>query len=380
MKILRHLELSGYKSIKNVQLDLFPGINILIGQNGSGKSNLLNFIKLLEEDVLDLDSDYKVLVEWSSGDDIYKKELEQVHSTAGTSIFANLDMDIAALKSRKEIKGKISKNKSIVFESSVIGVNKYKANLTNEVENNDELELNFSIELIDFYNKKQMPFLSNPADSELSYDGAIGVFSLNIPFGPSLAFTLGTMSEAGGFSRDIVHDHFSIYLRALLNFVKEYSPVQDVRLKDIFKISEGSEIKTIENVQLEFLVSDSWYKWDQLSDGTRRILTIIDSVYHATDIILIEEPELGIHPHQLSQLLDFLAEMSEKKQIIISTHSPDVLDSIGIDSLEKINIVEMNSGQTTVHKLTDEQKEKAKIYYDETGTIGDYWKHSDLEI
>jgi AAA15 family ATPase/GTPase len=380
MKTLRHLELSGYKSIKNVQLDLFPGINVLIGQNGSGKSNLLSFIKLLEDDVLDLDSNYKVLVEWSSGEDVYKKELEQAHSSTDLSMFAILDMDIASLKSKKEIKGKISKNNSILFESSVNGVDKYKANLIQEVENNVELEPGFRIDLIDFYNKKQLPFLSNPEDSEFSLDGGTAIFNLNIPFGSPLAFVLVIIDGTSEFSRDYVHRQFSNFSRAILDKVKEYSPVQDVRLKDIFKISEDKEIRTIENVQLEFLVSDSWHKWDQLSDGTRRILTIIDSVYYAKDIILIEEPELGIHPHQLSLLLDFLSIMSEEKQIIISTHSPDVLDSIGIDSLEKINIVEMKSGQTAVHKLSKEQKEKAKIYYDETGTIGDYWKHSDLEI
>ena len=382
MKTLRHLELSGYKSIKNVKLDFYAGINVLIGQNGSGKSNLLNFIKLLEEDVLSLESDYKIKVEWFD-DDEYKKELEQINSLPNASIFDSLNLDITKLKSKKTIQGKISKNKSTIFENSVIGVDKYKASLVKEIEINKDLELvEPRFKLIDFYNKEQLPFFSSPEDAELSFDGGLKVYNLNIPFGVVLFTTFFMTGRETKVTKEYVHTNFSLHAAALLEYVQVYSPIQDVRLKDIFTISQSEKevSKSIENVQLEFLVNDSWYKWEQLSDGTRRILTIIDGVYFEQDIVLLEEPELGIHPHQLSLLIEFLTEMSEEKQIIISTHSPDVLDSVNMDSLNRINIVSINEKGTSVHKLTDEQKEKAKIYFEETGTIGDYWKHSDLEI
>ena len=46
MHMLKRIELKGYKSIKNINLDLRP-LNVFIGANGSGKSNLVSFFKLL---------------------------------------------------------------------------------------------------------------------------------------------------------------------------------------------------------------------------------------------------------------------------------------------------------------------------------------------
>ncbi|EJU29651.1 MULTISPECIES: AAA family ATPase [Capnocytophaga] len=43
---MNYLHLTGYKTFKNIQLDLSP-INILIGANGSGKSNFISFFELL---------------------------------------------------------------------------------------------------------------------------------------------------------------------------------------------------------------------------------------------------------------------------------------------------------------------------------------------
>jgi predicted ATPase len=47
MHLLKRIELKGYKSIKNMDLELRP-LNVLIGANGAGKSNLISFFKLLE--------------------------------------------------------------------------------------------------------------------------------------------------------------------------------------------------------------------------------------------------------------------------------------------------------------------------------------------
>ena len=48
MAILRRVTLSGFKSIKTMDLELRP-LNVLIGANGAGKSNLVSFFKMLNE-------------------------------------------------------------------------------------------------------------------------------------------------------------------------------------------------------------------------------------------------------------------------------------------------------------------------------------------
>ncbi|RZK13568.1 MAG: ATP-binding protein, partial [Hymenobacter sp.] len=93
-----------------------------------------------------------------------------------------------------------------------------------------------------------------------------------------------------------------------------------------------------------------------------------------------EEPELGIHPHQLHLLLNFLREQSEKHQLIITTHSPQVLDMLREDELDRITICELHKTKgTQFRKLKKTQQDDARRYMREVGFLSDYWRLGDLE-
>ena len=97
-------------------------------------------------------------------------------------------------------------------------------------------------------------------------------------------------------------------------------------------------------------------------------------------IILLEEPELGIHPDQLHKLLLFLREQSEKHQLIITTHSPQVLDMLNEDELDRITICELDENKgTQFRKLKKAQIATAKKYMKEVGFLSDYWRYGSLE-
>lgn len=93
---------------------------------------------------------------------------------------------------------------------------------------------------------------------------------------------------------------------------------------------------------------------------------------------MVEEPELGIHPHQLTKILEFLKNESREKQVIISTHSPLVLDVLKEDELDRITIAKYENG-TKFYKLGKQEINKAKKYINEVGELSYYWLHSDLE-
>jgi predicted ATPase len=99
-----------------------------------------------------------------------------------------------------------------------------------------------------------------------------------------------------------------------------------------------------------------------------------------TPIIFFEEPELGIHPHQLHLLMTLLKERAEKQQIIISTHSPQVLDVLGADDLHRIFITEIDPEKGTIlRKMTRSEIAKAKAYLKDEGMLSDYWRFSDFQ-
>ena len=86
-----------------------------------------------------------------------------------------------------------------------------------------------------------------------------------------------------------------------------------------------------------------------VSDGTSDIIALIVALYFEKgDLILIEEPERNIHPSLLSRLVQMMKESSTEKQIIITTHSPEVLRS---SNLEDIFLISRKSdGFSTISK------------------------------
>ncbi len=74
-----------------------------------------------------------------------------------------------------------------------------------------------------------------------------------------------------------------------------------------------------------------------MSDGTLRALGVLVAVFQSGGAPLagLEEPEAGLHPAAVAVLLDALIEASAARQILVTSHSPDFLDSpnVGTDSI-----------------------------------------------
>ena len=77
-----------------------------------------------------------------------------------------------------------------------------------------------------------------------------------------------------------------------------------------------------------------------LSDGTVRMLcwAVILCSPELPDLLVIEEPEIGIHPAWMPMLARWIKKASQKTQVIISTHSPDLLDHF-TDLAESVLVV-----------------------------------------
>jgi predicted ATPase len=131
---------------------------------------------------------------------------------------------------------------------------------------------------------------------------------------------------------------------------------------------------------LEFYVNNSWHTWSELSDGTKRIFHIISEINHNNGVIFLEEPENGVHPDQLRLLLDFIVEQSKHKQIILTTHAPEVLNVLYEDELDRIIVTRFDDEKgTQMHHLSEKQKKKGKAYMKNVGFLSMFWSNSSLE-
>ncbi|MEA5486300.1 MULTISPECIES: AAA family ATPase [Pseudanabaena] len=113
-----------------------------------------------------------------------------------------------------------------------------------------------------------------------------------------------------------------------------------------------------------------------LSDGTLRVLSILMEllVSSPSSTIIIEEPETQIHPAMLSKLLNEIETYTYGQNLIISTHSPQV---VAWTSPEKINLVHRKDGQTFVSKLGEDQIHNVIEYLSEEGDLGE-WIYSGI--
>ncbi len=81
----------------------------------------------------------------------------------------------------------------------------------------------------------------------------------------------------------------------------------------------------------------AWQREDQFSDGTLRLMGLLWSVITSSGPLLLEEPELSLHPEIVRHIPQMLARVQRRSgaQVMLSTHSRDLLadDGIGVDEV-----------------------------------------------
>jgi predicted ATPase len=94
----------------------------------------------------------------------------------------------------------------------------------------------------------------------------------------------------------------------------------------------------------------------QESDGTLRVLALLTALYQQPPLPLIgiEEPELTIYPRALESLCEIIDETSCRSQIILTTHSPELINYFKADSLRAVGIVD---GATQIGRIREDQRQ-----------------------
>lgn len=104
----------------------------------------------------------------------------------------------------------------------------------------------------------------------------------------------------------------------------------------------------------------TWFDLSQESDGTLRLLGILVALFQfhrlGVSFVVIEEPELTLHPGAMGILSDVLKEASLRKQLLITTQSPDLIARFPADSLR---VVERGKDGLTTISLISEHQRKA---------------------
>lgn len=135
-------------------------------------------------------------------------------------------------------------------------------------------------------------------------------------------------------------------------------------LTDILPFIKDLEIDKYYNNSLFFKAKEVYYPNAHipsylLSDGTISVTAIIIALFFEdNNLSIIEEPEQGIHPALIAKLMQLFYSASERKQVIITTHSPEILKHI--KNLQDLILVSRNEkGFATTSKPIEQEMVKA---------------------
>lgn len=352
MRTLCKVIIEGFKSIESAELQL-ADLNVVIGANGSGKSNLIGVFRLLERV---LSHNLQVYV-GSEPDRLLH------HGRKKTSA---LSLDFAFDKNSYGFKLKAAQD-SMIFEYERVDYSGYWSYGEPIAAGHKESKLEEAAK--SYHNK--IPQYVFPKVRNLV------VYHFHDTSDTSPAKQTCDVSDNRAFRPDAAN------LPSYLYWLQEKHPVQfrhieeHIRLVapffDRFELAPSR--LNDKKVKLEWRQkgSDAYFDAYSLSDGTIRFICLATLLLQPKPpaLILLDEPELGLHPFAIRILAEMIEAASKRVQVILATQSVTLLNNFE----PKDVIVAENDGLKTSFNRLDE--EKLKQWLDEF-SIGELWEKNVL--
>ena len=351
--MLKRIEVEGFKSIKELRLDLNP-LNLLIGANGAGKSNFVSLFKLLNQVV---DQRFQLSVRQGGGADTFlyfgRKhtakirvqldfgqngyECEWVPTADGSFAFSNeagFFLGAGYTKPYWDNYGSGHAESAIPNEAAERGrIPKYVLSKLR------------SWKVYHFHDT-----------SDTAAVKSIGEKNDDLylrPDAANLAAFLARMQKANRTNYDSIRD----VIRQVAPFFDDF----------ILRSLPDSENK----IRLEWMERGSDYPFlaYHLSDGTLRFICLATLLLQPVlpSTILIDEPELGLHPYAITVLASLMRSAASRTQVIASTQSVSLVNEFGPNDLIIVNRIENASRFDRLDEV--QLSEWLKAY-----SLGDLWQ------
>lgn len=352
--LIRRVVIHNYKSIEKCDVTL-GRFNVFVGRNGAGKSNFLDALQFVADA---LSAGLLNALEKRGG--ILNVLRRGNKSPSSFRIEIELQLFLFQANYRIEI-AKEPHGGFVVDEESldVWAYEKDKRLTSNFVNNrghlrdsNDSDGVTRSISKTGLY----LPVASVLVHYEEVSSALVSLCSYNLT--PSLMRALIPI-ESGTVLRESGSNVASVVSRLFRERPATFSRVVEY----IAQIVPGLiavkplEIGGYEILEFELQVlgesQPRKFQSQNMSDGTLRSLGVLVAAlqfYQRTDsshVIGIEEPESAIHPAAMAVLLDALREASVNNQILVTTHSPDLLDRVDMES-DTLFVVADVTGRTVI--------------------------------
>lgn len=378
------LFIQNFKSLHDIELEMRP-LNILIGANGSGKSNLIQFFEMMSEAAdgnLETFIRERIGIEellWK-GDDTYHSLIEvRFKNELNKSI--NADYGYRVVLRIRNYRVSIEEESLHSKEKTYLLTNDRMAKITDD---ENEVMIPFN----DYYDQSEL-FVSQFRDPtrfqflnvarvqlrDWSVYGALGQKQFDAiymarPLEPSFPLKL-----------DHEYKRFVSVLYAFANEARYESAQEelDYVLSSAFPDFKKLDIRNMAagRVALYWRTKQGWQiPASSLSDGILRFLglAVLLLLPDPPPLIAIDEPEIGLHPRLLPLLAALMKDASKRTQLIVTTHSPQLINAESIE-VDDVVVTHMEEGATHFERL---KADELKLWL-ERYTLGNLWMMGKLE-
>lgn len=353
------ITLTGFKSIQALESFELGPLNVLIGANGSGKTNFVSFFSFLREMV--------------------ERRLERAVNLAGradsllylgpkvtSTIECSLDFGDNGYRFSLE---RTADGRLIFHDERIVWFGKtapgYPVNRSigtghSESKLKEQIQPDNRNRAISEYIYSAMSrwvvyhFHDTSETSAMRGDCTVRDYERLRHDGGNLAPFLYWLHEEEGGSYELIRDT----IRLIAPFFDDFLLRPKKRGGDKF-------------VELEWQQKGSDFPFhpNQLSDGTMRFIALSTALLQPQPpaTIIIDEPELGLHPYAISVLADLVKSAAERTQVIISTQSPTLLDYF---EPGEIVVVNRRQGSSTFVRLDAD----ALSDWMEEYSVGELWQ------
>jgi predicted ATPase len=340
MNTLQRMSLTGFKSIRELRDLEFKPLNVLIGANGAGKSNLISFFKLLNFTMTNALKEY--VARAGSANSLLHFGSQQTKQIA-----ASLAFRIDGGTNVYELKLSHAAEDSLIFTEeavtwhrdghprparTVLGFGVERTLLNDPARANDPKvrvvrALLSSARVYQFHDTST----TAPMRNKCEVDQNRYLFDQ----GGNLPAVLYYLRQRQRNTYDVIVDT----VRQVSPFFDEFILEPD-KLNPRFIALRWREKGTPHELGVH-----------QLSDGSLRFMALATLLNLPTGdlpgLVIIDEPELGLHPAAIQVLVGLLQAASARAQVIVSTQSVTLINQM---EAEDVIVVEREGGQSVFHR------------------------------
>jgi predicted ATPase len=362
--MLKSLSVRGFKTFRELDLELRP-INILIGANGAGKSNLISLFKMLHEMMR---GDFQYYVVDAGGPDMIlhygRKTTSELHITLWFQRDKNLFNGYECTL-KPAANTLVFSYEATYFLESPPHTKPYKGLKTTDIHNESFLSQPQNRKRVNRYVYEAMMswevyhFHDTSKGARVKQLVGINQNACLLADGGNLAAYLYFLRKVHPESYQRIVETIRMVAPFFGDFVLRPNPYD------------------LQKTWLEWRErgSDMIFGPDVLSDGTLRFMCLatlfLQPRKKLPQIIILDEPELGLHPYAITLLAEMIHSVSKHTQVLLSTQSESLLSHF---SPEDVLVVDRVQGVSTIQRLDSEKLEHWLRDY----TLSELWEKNIL--